>query len=236
MISYQGESAPSVVNISLVTQDTLSNTQHFPNYTHNFTHDDINLMKQVYGMRFMPYSVLCALCMSFNFLSLCAIARIRGNRSVHHTLLMNLACCDIVGSLLLWMYYNSPMIFPRFNVTNLKHCLFIIMVLVAPFILSLSVSALALLSLALNQYIAICNPLFSATTITKRKACLVILTCWILAFTAAMTPVLLLLVSTHFHDCSLDVQVFGEHSLEICAYGLAALILIVVTLYGPHLP
>ena len=232
MISYQGESAPSVINISLVTQDTLGNTQHFPNYTHNFTHDDINLMKQVYGMRFMPYTVLCALCMSFNFLSLCAIARIKGNRSVHHTLLMNLACCDIIGSLLLWMYFNSPMIFPRFNVTNLKHCLFIIMVLVAPFILSLSVSALALLSLALNQYIAICNPLFSATTVTKGKACLVILTFWILAFTAAMTPVLLVLVRTHFHNCAMDVQVFGVHSLEICAYGLATLILIIVCLYG----
>ena len=232
MISYQGELAPVVINVSLVTEDTLVSGENFTNNSYAYSDGELNLMKQVYGMRFMPYTVLCALCITFNFLSLCAIARIKGNRSVHHTLLMNLACCDIVGSLLLWMYFNSPMIFPRFNVTNFKHCLFIIMVLVAPFILSLSVSALALLSLALNQYIAICNPLLSATTITKRKACFVILICWTLAFTVAMTPALLLLVRTHFKDCSLDVQLFGESAMEICGYGLASLILIIVCLYG----
>ena len=231
MINYRGDAIPEVVNVTMVApEDTLSPTNN-TNVSTDLTDTEVSLIKQVYGVRFMPYTVLCALCICFNFLSLCAIVRIKGNRSVHHTLLMNLACCDILGSLLLWMYYNSPMIFPRFNVTNFHHCLFIMMVLVAPFILSLSVSALALLSLALNQYIAICNPLFSATTITKRKACFVILVCWILAFTAATTPVLLLLVH-NVHNCAMEVQVWGEHSLEICAYGLALLILIIVSLYG----
>ena len=233
MINYRGEGIPEVVDITMVTpEDTVSHTVNATNITGGFQVSDVNMMKQVFGVRFMPYTVLCALCISFNFLSLCAIVRIKGNRSVHHTLLMNLACCDIVGSLLLWMYQNSPMIFPRFSVTNFIHCLFIMMVLVASFILSLSVSALALLSLAMNQYIAICNPLFSATTITKRKACLVILVCWTLAFTAAMTPILLLLVRTDVNDCATEVQVWGVHSLEICAYGLALLILIIVCLYG----
>ncbi len=236
MISYEGDSPPDGFNVSVAPApgavDGGAAVSNGSNESLVLTETEISLMRQVYGMRFMPYTVLCALCICFNSLSLCAIIRIKGSRSVHHTLLMNLACCDILGSLLLWMYYNSPMIFPRFNVTNFNHCLFIVMVLVAPFILSLSVSALALLSLALNQYIAICNPLFSATNITKRKACLVILMCWILALTAALTPVLLMLVRTHFQDCAMDVQVLGETSLEICAYGLALLILIIVCLYG----
>ena len=239
MYRFDDELEPVVINISLGTEETYRENQwestmngNASNYSVNLSDGDINLMKRVYGVRFMPYTVLCILGICFNILSLIALCNIRGSRTVHHTLLMNLACCDIIGSPMLWMYYNSPMIFPRFALTGLNHCLFIVMVLVAPFILSLSASVLALLSLALNQYIAICDPLFATTTVTKRKACIVIMIIWILASTAALMPGILMLVRTRYTHCAMYVGVLGVRSLEICAYGLATLILIIIVLYA----
>lgn len=194
----------------------------------NTTDGDI---KMHFGSRFIPYTVLAACGLTFNMLSLMAITRIRGGRSVHHTLLMNLAVCDICGSVLLWMYYNSPYIFPLFRPSNLEHCLFIFMVLVAPFILSLCCSCLSLLTLALNQYIAICDPLFSTTKITKRKACFCILIIWTLSIVSAHIPALLMLIKTRYEQCIYFVNSMGQASLEICTYALAALIIVIVILY-----
>jgi hypothetical protein len=70
-----------------------------------------------YEIRFVVYTALSVACLLFNALSLAALSHIRGARTVHHRLLTNLAACDIVGSALLWMYYNSPYIFPRYKVS-----------------------------------------------------------------------------------------------------------------------
>jgi hypothetical protein len=71
-----------------------------------------------YEMRFVVYTALSVACLVFNALSLAALSHVRGPRTVHHRLLTNLAACDVVGSALLWMYYNSPYIFPRFKVST----------------------------------------------------------------------------------------------------------------------
>ena len=199
------------------------------NATGNIT--DTQLVGQTFGSRFIPYTVLAASGLLFNILSLMAMTKIRGTRTVHHTLLMNLSVCDIFGSVLLWMYYNSPLIFPRFRTATIEHCLFIIMVLVAPFILSLCCSSLSLLTLALNQYIAICDPLFSTTKITKRKACFCILIIWMLSIISAHVPAMLMLIKTRFEHCAIYVTSMGQASFEICTYALAALIIVIVILY-----
>lgn len=89
---------------------------------------------------------------------------------VRHVLLINLAVCDLVGSVLLWMYQNAYQIFPRFTADRPIHCLFIFSVLVAPFVLSLCISAFSLLLLALNQLAAICRPLFATSRLAPRHA------------------------------------------------------------------
>lgn len=66
-----------------------------------------------FGTRFVAYSVVAGACLLFNTVSLAALGHIRGPRTVHHRLLTNLAVCDLVGTVMLWMYYNSPHIFPR---------------------------------------------------------------------------------------------------------------------------
>ena len=199
------------------------------NVSNNMT--ETEMVGMTFGMRFLPYTALAAIGFTFNVLSLIAMTKIRGTRTVHHTLLMNLAVCDMIGSVLLWMYYNSPVIFPRFRATTLEHCLFIFMVLVAPFIHSLCCSSLSLLTLALNQYIAICDPLFSTTKITKRKACFCILVIWIVSIICALIPASMMLIKTRLEHCAFYVGSMGQASLEICTYALAALILVIVILY-----
>lgn len=185
-----------------------------------------------YSARFAPYTLLAACCIVFNVLSLLAMANIRGRHTVHHTLLINLTVCDIVGTVLLWMYYNSPLIFPRFRVTRLRHCLFKVVVLLVPFLLSLCCSALSLLMLAVNQYIAICHPLFSQTTVTHGSICVFIAGAWMLSAAAASVPTVLMLFKTHFEDCAVFAGDMAEKSLEVCAYALAGLIVVIVLLYG----
>ena len=134
-------------SMSLFSNTTISNS--------SASSDNITelYIKQAFSGRFYAYTLLLTGCLLLNTLSLLAMSRMRARGSVHHRLLFNLAVTDIIGSLLLWMYYNSPYIFPRFPIVTLPQCLFIIVVLLA-----LSTSALALLALALNQYIAICHP------------------------------------------------------------------------------
>jgi len=69
-----------------------------------------------YSSRFVPYTTLSACCLLFNCVALAALAFIRGPRTVHHRLLANLTVGDVIGTVLLWLYYNSPYIFPRFEV------------------------------------------------------------------------------------------------------------------------
>lgn len=66
--------------------------------------------------RFVPYTTLSVCCLLFNCVALAAICFVRGPRTVHHRLLANLTIGDVVGTVLLWLYYNSPYIFPRFEV------------------------------------------------------------------------------------------------------------------------
>lgn len=193
---------------------------------------DSGIFSMNYNARFPLYTVLAVCCILFNIVSLMAMANIRGHRTVHHSLLVNLSVCDIVGSILLWMYYNSPLIFPRFSVTSLRHCLFIVIVLLVPFLLSLCCSSLSLLMLAVNQYIAICHPLFSQTQITHGSACLCIAGVWVLSAAAASVPTFLMLFKTHFEDCSGFASDMAVKSLEVCAYVLAGLIIIIVIFYG----
>lgn len=203
----------------------------------SFTYDDDDssdsgAISTDYSARFPLYTALTVCCILFNTVSLMAMANIRGHRTVHHSLLVNLSVCDIVGSILLWMYYNSPLIFPRFTVTSLRHCLFIVIVLLVPFLLSLCCSSLSLLMLAVNQYIAICHPLFSQTQITHGSACICIAGVWLLSAAAASVPTFLMLFKTHFEDCPGFASDMAVKSLEVCAYVLAGLIVIIVIFYG----
>lgn len=198
----------------------------------NETASEEEEISNAFGLRFVPYTVLLVGSVVFNLLSLTAMTKIRGHRTVHHTLLLNLAVCDIVGSMLLWMYYNSPIIFTHFKVTRIEHCLFIIMVLCGSFILSLCLSSLSLLSLALNQYLAICNPLFSTTTITKKKACFCITMIWLISVTCAMMPAFSLLIRSRYMHCRYYAASMSETGLEVCTYAMAALIITIVVLYG----
>lgn len=70
-----------------------------------------------YEVRFAVYTALSVACLVFNAVSLVAMSHVPGPRTVHHRLLTNLAACDVVGTALLWMYYNSPYIFPRYKVS-----------------------------------------------------------------------------------------------------------------------
>ena len=212
-------------------------TQHPPfpsNNNSNLSHPEEEgiSMAQIYGIRFIPYTVFAIACIFFNVLSIAAMINIRGHRTVHHTLLLNLAVCDMFGSVLLWMYYNSPLIFPQFKIQTLGHCMFITLVLVAPYILSLCNSFFSLLMLAANQYMAICSPLWSATNVTKGKMRLCIVCAWTLSILLSTSPAFLMLAMTRTQHCMHYATDMGVASLEICAYGLAGLIVIIVALYA----
>ncbi|KAK2190036.1 hypothetical protein NP493_91g02017 [Ridgeia piscesae] len=186
-----------------------------------------------YALRFVPFTVLSAAGFVFNALSVAALCRIR-RRTVHHTLLLNLAVCDALGSLLLWMYYNSPCLFPHFPITTPAHCLFIAVVLVAPVVLTLCTSLFSLLMLAINQYFAICWPLLAATSSTKGRAAACIGAAWVLSVVCALLPAVFILAAAGggFERCAGHATAVGVKSLEICSYALACLIVVIVALYG----
>jgi len=102
--------------------------------------------------------------------------------------------------------------------TGLRYCLFIAVVLLVPVILSLCASSLALLMLAVNQYLAICNPLFAQTRITHGRAGLFIVAAWLTAATAAALPALLLMM-IHYSDesrvCTDYTNSMANKSLEV---------------------
>lgn len=206
------------------------------NVTRNGTDDAPPLpprwIDTAYGRRFIPYTLISTSCVLFNVLTLLAMERIRKHCTVHHVLLFNLALCDITGSALLWMYYNSPVLFPRFKTSTLEHCLFITVIIVAPFILALCNSLCSLLMLALNQYVAICDPIFTATKMTKSKVRLGIGVAWVISLTVASIPALAMLFTNRNGDCAQNVAEMGQKSLEICAYAMAGLIIIIIALYG----
>ena len=66
--------------------------------------------------RFVPYTTLSVCCLLFNGFALAALGFVRGPRTVHQRLLANLTVGDVIGTVLLWLYYNSPYIFRRFEV------------------------------------------------------------------------------------------------------------------------
>jgi hypothetical protein len=218
-------------NDTTLVSGECANTTIFPGNDSDYG-DNFMSMEEAFGNRLIVYTILSSTCIIFNILSLLAMARIRSHHSVHHVLLVNLAVCDIVGSALLWMYYNSPVLFPRFKIETLVHCLFITVVLVAPFILSLCNSLCSLLMLALNQYIAICDPIFSATKMTKRKVRGGIAIAWLISAFLASIPALTMLFRTQYEQCYGYAQAMAQKSLEIVAYALAFLIVIIVALYA----
>jgi hypothetical protein len=185
-----------------------------------------------FNARFVAYSVLAACGFAFNVISFAALCHTRSHKSVHQVLLRNLAVCDMLGSVLLWMYYNSPCIFPKFPVTQLQHCMFIALVLVAPFLLSLCASCTALLMLAFNQYMAICHPLFATTRISRGTALLGVCVNWVLTVVIATIPALLMLALSSFEDCAQYASKIGVRAVEVCTYALTCLILLIVALYA----
>ena len=189
-------------------------------------------MSNAYGNRFVVYTVITFLAVVFNILSVTVLLKIRAHWSSHHLLLLNLAVCDIIGAVLLWMYHNSPVIFPLFKITTLGHCLFISMVLVASFILTLCNSSCNLLLLAVNLYLAICHPLFSATKVTKCLIRIVITLTWCGSIALGTIPVIVMLYRNHSENCTSFAVDMGQKSLELCAYALVAFIVLTIILYG----
>lgn len=190
-------------------------------------------MPDVLALRFIPFTILAAVCFVLNLLSLLAMLKTRqSQRKVRHVLLINLAVCDLVGSVLLWMYQNAYQIFPRFTADRPIHCLFIFSVLVAPFVLSLCISAFSLLLLALNQLAAICWPLFATSRLAPRHAIVATATAWGVATAAAMCPEVVLVVFWPIEECALYRHKIGKLSIELSAYSLLALILAIVIVYA----
>jgi hypothetical protein len=183
-----------------------------------------------FGGRVIPYSVLCVAGVLFNALCIGAMVQIRSAQwSCHHLLLLNLAACDLLGSVLLWLYHNSPALFPHFHVSSLRHCVFISIVLVAPFILTLCNSSCNLLLLAVNLYLAICHPLLSIRSRGVLRAMVAVI--WLASLTLASVPLLIMLSLNHSHDCAAYAVDMGVKSLEISAYVLVAVIFIAIVLY-----
>jgi len=105
--------------------------------------------------------------------------------------------------------------------TGLRYCLFIAVILLVPVILSLCASSLALLLLAANQYLAICNPLFAQTRCSPGRAGLCIVAAWLTSATAAALPAMLLLM-LHYSDesrvCTDYTNSMANKSLEVCCH------------------
>jgi len=87
-----------------------------------------------------------------------------------------------------------------------------------PVILSLCASSLSLLLLAVNQYLAICNPLLAQTRITHGRAGLCIVATWLTSATAAALPAMLMLMihySDDQRDCADYTNSMANKSLEV---------------------
>jgi hypothetical protein len=182
--------------------------------------------------RFIAYSVLAALGLAFNVLSFAALCHMRGHRTVHHVCLLNLAACDMLGTVLLWMYYNAPYMFPKFEMTRLEHCMFTGLVLVGPFLLSLCSSCLALLLLAFNQYMAICHPLFTTTRISRGTILCCIIVCWVVTVLLASLPALLMLALNTLEGCAQYAQRIGVTAIEVSTHVLTGLLVLIIALYA----
>ena len=130
------------------------------------------------------------------------------------------------------MYYNSFQIFPRFKTERPIKCFFIFTVLVAPFVLSLCISALSLLLLALNQLAAICRPLFATSRLTPRHAVIATCMAWSLAAIAALSPGIIWVAFWPLEDCAKYSAQLSTKSIEVSAYSLVALIVIILLLYA----
>jgi len=104
------------------------------------------------------------------------------------------------------------------QLTGLPYCLFIAVILLLPVILSLCASSLALLLLAANQYLAICNPLFAQARVSPGRAGLCIVAAWMTSATAAALPALLMLM-VHYSDerrvCTDYTNSMANKSLEV---------------------
>jgi len=72
--------------------------------------------------------------------------------------------------------------------------------------------------LAVNQYLAICSPLFAQTRITHGRAGLCVIAAWITSATAAALPALMMLV-IHYSDgrrvCTDYTNGIANKSLEV---------------------
>lgn len=168
----------------------------------------------------------------FNILSTAAMLHIRVPRTVHHLLLFNLAASDMLGSLLLWFYHLSPLLLPKSlpNHKPTEHCLFKLLGLAFPLIFSLFSTVFALLSLAAKQCVSICNPLFAATRLTKRVALTGILSLWITSTVISLSPAIVVIFKNG-PSCVPFVRSWSQRCIEICAYALSALVLLIIFLY-----
>ena len=104
------------------------------------------------------------------------------------------------------------------QLSGVRYCLFIAVVLLVPIILSLCASSLALLLLAVNQYLAICSPLFAQTRISPGRAGLCVIAAWLTAGAAAASPSLVIL-AVHYADerraCADYTNSIANKALEV---------------------
>ena len=217
----------------LLLENNVSN-ETFPALMNNFATnitEESYFIDTLYGSRFIPYTILSVACVIINVISVVTILYVQGRRSVHHTLLVNLAVSDILGSVLLWMFYSAPLLFPPFRTTTLGDCVFISVILTSPYIFSLCSSILLLLMLAVNQYLSICQPLWYGTHTTKGTICICIVCAWLLSMVLATIPAFCMLAMTRQQQCMFFAHDMAIHTLEICACGLAGLIMIIIALY-----
>ena len=192
----------------------------------NETVDVDEIRRAKYGSRIVPFCICAVICVFVNLLSLLAMRKRRGPTTVHFLLLYNLAACDLIGSMLIFFYYNGAYFMPLNAIKRVHPCLWGY-IFAAPFILSLSSSMLSLLLLGLNQFIAIYSPFASTTRVTKHRAFMAIAFIWTLSLCLAILPELLLFTNKTREDCSKAVTV----PIEACAYALVAVILIISALY-----
>jgi len=112
---YDNRSIDCITEYDAETGDPKSTYETVTSFNYEATSGAIVIN---YEIRFVVYTTLTVACLVFNAVSLVAMSRVHGSRTVHHRLLTNLVACDVVGTVLLWMYYNSPYIFPRYKVSH----------------------------------------------------------------------------------------------------------------------
>lgn len=196
------------------------------------TEDDLFTAEKI-RYRLIPFTTLAAVGIIVNIVSLLAMRCKRTRPTVHDILLTNLAVCDMTGSVFIWSYNNFYIVFPEISPRpgGLSFCVFVSGIIVGPFLLALCNSILALLMLALNQYIAICKPLVYQIRASRGSAKIAVYIAWGISFTIAIIPTVVILLVSHWVDCTAIVHTMSVRTIEVCCYALAVLVIVNVAMY-----